>query len=186
MNTITQDLEKVHIFDLDRGDQSWRLDAACSRHPEPDIFFSPPRLAAHQDALELCKRCPVLLQCRDDAVECRVTDGIRGGLTADDIARLITNREDKPDFARIRAVLTGQPVPLTEPEKRAAVRIALMVGISWESWAAAFGIGYKSAARRRKRAERDLELLSQARLADEIAVADHLRAALAASTAVAA
>ncbi|MFB7677051.1 WhiB family transcriptional regulator [Kitasatospora purpeofusca] len=178
--------ELTHIIGIDRGDQHWRLEAVCAGHPDPDLWFAPPRLASHRQALAHCQRCPVRQDCLDDAVDCRATEGIRGGLTGEEINQLVLFRRDQPDWARIRAVLLGRRISLTEPEKRAMVRVAQMVGIPWEVWSPALGIGYKAAAKRRRRADRDLEIIPEHEREDESALAEELRVMVAASLAVAA
>ncbi|MFF2657324.1 WhiB family transcriptional regulator [Kitasatospora sp. NPDC058032] len=184
MNTI-RELELAHIIGLNRGNQHWRLKAACAAHPKPDAWFAPPRAAAHHQALALCRRCPVRRECLEDAVECHVTDGIRGGLTSEEIDSRIRFRLDSPNFARIRAVLLGQRIPLTDPEKRVTVRIAQMVGIPWEVWSPAMGIGYKAAFKRRQQADLELEVIPEHEREEESALADELRQMVAASMAVA-
>ncbi|MFC9331423.1 WhiB family transcriptional regulator [Kitasatospora sp. NPDC057015] len=186
MNTIIRELELVHIIGLDRGNQQWRQKALCAGHPQPDAWFAPPRFAAHHQALALCQRCPVRRECLEDAVECRVTEGIRGGLTSEEIGKRITFRQDRPDFARIRAVLLGQRIPLTDPEKRVTVRVAQMVGIPWEVWSPALGIGYKAALKRRRHADRELAIIPEHERGEESALADELRQMIADSMAVAA
>ncbi|MFF2954991.1 WhiB family transcriptional regulator [Kitasatospora sp. NPDC057965] len=186
MNATVRELELAHIIGLDRGDQQWRLKALCARHPQADAWFAPPRLAAHHQALATCQRCPVRQECLDDAVDCRSTEGIRGGLTGEEISLKITFRQDRPNFERIRTVLLGHRIPLTEAEKRAAVRIAQMVGISWEIWAPALGIGYKAAVKRRKRADQDLEVIPAHEREEESVLADQLRQAHTGPLAVAA
>ncbi|MGW2542612.1 WhiB family transcriptional regulator [Kitasatospora sp. NPDC001574] len=186
MNTNIHELDLAHTIGLARGNQHWRLRARCAKHPQPDNWFAPPRAAEHHQARALCQGCPVRRQCLEDAVECRITEGIRGGLTGGEIGRRITFRQDKPDFARVRAVLLGQRIPLTAPEKRATVRVAQMVGIPWDVWAPAIGIGYKAALKRRNEADKDLKVIPEYEREGECALADELRQTVTALMAVAA
>ncbi|GAA2119307.1 hypothetical protein GCM10009759_67260 [Kitasatospora saccharophila] len=175
---VVRQLEAMFVSGLARGSQYWRLKALCARDSQPDDWFAPPRVAGHHRALAVCGSCPVRSECQDDAIACRTTEGIRGGLTGEEIALLLTHRKDDRRFDQIKAVLQGELVPLTSPEKRAAVRIAQLVGIGWEVWAPAMGIGYKAAAKRRREADKQLTTIPKRDLVEEIALADELRAEL--------
>ena len=61
---------------IDRED--WVMLAAC-RHGDPDALFV--RGAAQRRAAEICSQCPVLMNCRADALDNRVEFGVWGGLT---------------------------------------------------------------------------------------------------------
>jgi hypothetical protein len=64
----------------------WRLDAACAGHPHPewfdcsDGFNERPdaRNARHEQALAVCRTCPVVQECAD-AVDPERDEGVRGG-----------------------------------------------------------------------------------------------------------
>lgn len=70
----------------ERGDRSthWRERAACL-HEDPELFFpignSGPTLAQIHAAKAVCRRCPVVQQCLDWAVEVGHVEGIWGGTT---------------------------------------------------------------------------------------------------------
>ncbi|MEU2159899.1 WhiB family transcriptional regulator [Streptomyces chengbuensis] len=65
---------------------NWRLDATCLGE-DPDLFFpigignSGPTLLQTAEAKAVCRRCPVVEQCLDWAVERGPVDGIWGGTT---------------------------------------------------------------------------------------------------------
>ncbi|MFJ4676919.1 WhiB family transcriptional regulator [Kitasatospora sp. NPDC088783] len=172
---VAQELEAAFVSGLTRGSQHWRLKALCAGDPQPDDWFAPPRIAAHRRALAICGSCPVRSECLDDAVACRTTEGIRGGVTGEEIGLRLTHREDQPRFDQIKAALLGALVPLTDAEKRAVVRIAELAGIGWEVWAPAMGIGYKAATRRRRNANSELATIPERDRTEEIALADELR-----------
>lgn len=52
--------------------------AKC-RDVDPDLLFV--RGAAQREAAVICRHCPVVLQCRADALDNRVEFGVWGGLT---------------------------------------------------------------------------------------------------------
>ena len=61
---------------FDRGE--WVTQAQC-RSGDPDALFV--RGAEQRKAAAVCRRCPVLLECRADALDDRVEFGVWGGLT---------------------------------------------------------------------------------------------------------
>lgn len=60
----------------DRGD--WVMQARC-RNGDPDALFV--RGAAQRRAAAICRQCPVVMQCRADALDNKVEFGVWGGLT---------------------------------------------------------------------------------------------------------
>ncbi|SDS61030.1 WhiB family transcriptional regulator [Corynebacterium timonense] len=61
---------------LDRGE--WVTHATC-RSGDPDALFV--RGAEQRKAAAICRRCPVLMECRADALDNKVEFGVWGGLT---------------------------------------------------------------------------------------------------------
>ncbi|AKK07244.1 Transcription factor WhiB [Corynebacterium mustelae] len=61
---------------IERGD--WVMQANC-RNGDPDALFV--RGAAQRRAAAICRQCPVLMQCRADALDNKVEFGVWGGLT---------------------------------------------------------------------------------------------------------
>jgi WhiB family transcriptional regulator, redox-sensing transcriptional regulator len=57
---------------------SWVSKARCSA-ADPDELFV--RGAAQQKAAVICRQCPVILECRADALDNRVEFGVWGGMT---------------------------------------------------------------------------------------------------------
>ncbi|MFI6039474.1 WhiB family transcriptional regulator [Streptomyces sp. NPDC051315] len=64
---------------------NWRELAAC-RSEDPELFFPVTEDGASlpqiERARQVCRRCPVLHECRAWALRCGETDGVWGGLTA--------------------------------------------------------------------------------------------------------
>ena len=67
----------------------WQLKAAC-RTADPDLFFHPEgergstRSNREAAAKDICAGCPVLVQCRQHALEVREPYGVWGGLSEDE------------------------------------------------------------------------------------------------------
>lgn len=61
---------------VERGE--WVTQAAC-RNGDPDALFV--RGAEQRRAAAICRHCPVLTECRADALDNRVEFGVWGGLT---------------------------------------------------------------------------------------------------------
>ncbi|WNM32039.1 WhiB family transcriptional regulator [Streptomyces sp. Li-HN-5-11] len=63
---------------------SWREMAAC-RFEDPELFFpvsyDGSSLLQVEQARQICRRCPVLHECRRWALRVGETDGVWGGLT---------------------------------------------------------------------------------------------------------
>jgi len=67
-------------------DMDWRSQAAC-RTEEPELFFpvgtSGPALVQTARATAVCRRCPVMIRCRDWALTTGQATGVWGGMTED-------------------------------------------------------------------------------------------------------
>ena len=61
---------------FERGE--WVTQAVC-RQGDPDALFV--RGAEQRKAAAICRRCPVLMECRADALDNKVEFGVWGGLT---------------------------------------------------------------------------------------------------------
>jgi WhiB family redox-sensing transcriptional regulator len=57
---------------------AWVTKASC-RETDPDELFV--RGAAQRKAVVICRHCPVILECRADALDNRVEFGVWGGMT---------------------------------------------------------------------------------------------------------
>lgn len=66
----------VDYASLERGE--WVMHAHC-RNGDPDALFV--RGAEQRRAASICEHCPVILQCRADALDNKVEFGVWGGLT---------------------------------------------------------------------------------------------------------
>ena len=64
-----------------------RTQAACANHPHTDWWLSSVK-ADRDRAIEVCRTCPLLAPCRQDAIRRRLTDAVRGGLTGSQLRRL--------------------------------------------------------------------------------------------------
>ncbi|MBB0244821.1 WhiB family transcriptional regulator [Streptomyces alkaliphilus] len=81
----------------------WHSEAAC-RRDEAGLFFAPSReptahrLSREQAAKAVCARCPVLLECREHALDQPEPYGVWGGLTAAE-RRVMLGRRRRRDAA---------------------------------------------------------------------------------------
>jgi WhiB family transcriptional regulator, redox-sensing transcriptional regulator len=77
----------------------WRFRAAC-RAEEPELFFpvgtSGPALVQTALAKAVCRRCPVMIQCRTWAMRTGQASGVWGGLSADE--RRAIRMRDRADL----------------------------------------------------------------------------------------
>ncbi|NJP48314.1 WhiB family transcriptional regulator [Actinacidiphila epipremni] len=66
---------------------AWQHDAAC-RDEDPELFFpvgnSGPALLKIEEAKTVCRRCPVIEQCRRWALDTAQDSGVWGGLSEDE------------------------------------------------------------------------------------------------------
>lgn len=74
-------------FALDFDERPWAAYAAC-RTADPDLFF-PGSDDAADEAVRICRGCPVIEECREWALDMRVRYGVWGGLTETDRRRLL-------------------------------------------------------------------------------------------------
>ncbi|MEU8682773.1 WhiB family transcriptional regulator [Streptomyces sp. NPDC048611] len=65
----------------------WRHDAVC-REEDPELFFpvgnTGPALLQIEEAKTVCRRCPVMGQCLQWALESRQDTGVWGGMSEDE------------------------------------------------------------------------------------------------------
>lgn len=76
----------IDLFELEP--EFWREGAACADRPEVDFFASPEAGEEVRRAKAICASCPVLDDCLAFAIETNQTDGIWGGHTSKERARL--------------------------------------------------------------------------------------------------
>ncbi|MBP3089405.1 WhiB family transcriptional regulator [Corynebacterium sp. sy017] len=74
----------------------WVLQAIC-RDGDPDALFV--RGAAQREAAALCRKCPVMMQCRSDALDNKVEFGVWGGLTERQRRAILRKNPDVTDWA---------------------------------------------------------------------------------------
>lgn len=77
---------------------SWRSKAACLGH-DTELFFpagcTGPAQEQAEQAVAICRQCPVITQCLDWAVTTGQDDGIWGGLTEDQRRALRRSRTQR-------------------------------------------------------------------------------------------
>lgn len=71
-----RDAQQGEYGNGDRND--WVMQASC-RNGDPDALFV--RGAEQRRAAAICRQCPVMIQCRADALDNKVEFGAWGGLT---------------------------------------------------------------------------------------------------------
>jgi WhiB family redox-sensing transcriptional regulator len=76
----------AQLFELDF--EHWREGSACRDVPDVSFFPAPDDLAATNLAKAVCESCPVVDECLSFAIETRQPDGIWGGFTPKERARL--------------------------------------------------------------------------------------------------
>lgn len=74
----------------------WITSAQC-RKGDPDALFVTG--AAQRRAKLICQRCPVMMQCRVDALDNKVEFGVWGGLTERERRALLRNNPDITSWA---------------------------------------------------------------------------------------
>lgn len=76
-------------------EESWQNNAAC-RLPTADLHFPSSSGDAAEPAKKVCRRCPVMLECQDWALETGQTTGVWGGLSENELkaARRRRGRSD--------------------------------------------------------------------------------------------
>lgn len=78
----------------------WQHSAACCGK-DSDVFFHPPRerglarAARTERAKQICRSCPVIVQCRQHALNVREPYGIWGGLDEDELRAAIRRRRSQ-------------------------------------------------------------------------------------------
>lgn len=115
---------RLQLADQDDG---WKAKGLCVDHPDPDLWFperlaevqGPPRFDEEnrirtQRAQAICRPCPVREECLRYAFTTRQTEGIWGGVTEQDRARvgypawqIPTAREDWVEAWRSRTFSVG-------------------------------------------------------------------------------
>lgn len=77
-----------YFFDTDLAVHSWREVAACNNRTDVSFFPMPDDLGAINEAKAVCEDCPVVDDCLQFAIETNQPDGIWGGLTVKERARV--------------------------------------------------------------------------------------------------
>lgn len=86
-----QPQDKVDTFE--RGE--WVTQAVC-RQGDPDALFV--RGAEQRKAAAICRNCPVLMECRADALDNKVEFGVWGGLTERQRRAVLRKNPDVTDW----------------------------------------------------------------------------------------
>ena len=77
-----------YFFDTDLAVHSWREVAACNNRTDVSFFPMPDDLVAINAAKAVCTACPVADECLQFAIETNQPDGIWGGMTSKERARI--------------------------------------------------------------------------------------------------
>lgn len=90
-------------------DPSWLHRAVC-RDEDRELFFPEGKTGVHllqiEEAKAVCRRCPVRGECLTWALENNFRDGVWGGLSEDERARLLRRR--RKDAAKAEAAALAQ------------------------------------------------------------------------------
>lgn len=81
----------------------WQYDGLC-RTVDPESFFSPesergaPKAEREEAAKALCRRCPVIVPCREHALAVQERYGVWGGMSQDERRAVMerASREQRP------------------------------------------------------------------------------------------
>ena len=96
---------------MNAAEHDWRRNAACTSH-HPELFFpigtAGPALAQLERARQICRSCPVRLECLEWAIDVGADDGIWGGLSEQERQSLRRRRRAG------RHTGTGLQVPVPE------------------------------------------------------------------------
>ncbi|APT89863.1 hypothetical protein CSPHI_00770 [Corynebacterium sphenisci DSM 44792] len=99
-----------------RDRQEWITHAKC-RDIDPDELFV--RGAAQRQAAVICRHCPVVLQCRADALDNRVEFGVWGGMTERQRRALLREHPEITSWADFYAAQHAQQARPAAPRRRA-------------------------------------------------------------------
>jgi WhiB family redox-sensing transcriptional regulator len=77
---------------MEYHEQEWREEALC-RQTDPELWFDIDRSEATRQAKAVCSRCPVVADCLAWALEVRLRIGTAGGLTVNERAKLLKERD---------------------------------------------------------------------------------------------
>lgn len=84
---MTAQTAQSALMFLDLDERPWAAYAAC-READPDLFFPGPDDDT-QDAVRICRGCPVLSDCREWALTTKVRYGIWGAMTERERRRIL-------------------------------------------------------------------------------------------------
>jgi len=86
------DILQGAIFQIRHKYYNWMDDAACAGMPIDTFFIPPGDRREAEKARVICRTCPVLLECKEFAIENRIVGGIYGGLTTAERRCIIRER----------------------------------------------------------------------------------------------
>ena len=98
-HTVCQPSEQVTSRESFNNRGDWVTQAHC-RDIDPEELFV--KGAAQRKAVAICRHCPVVLQCRADALDNRVEFGVWGGMTERQRLSLIHISEPTRRLSRSR------------------------------------------------------------------------------------
>jgi WhiB family redox-sensing transcriptional regulator len=79
---------------LASDDRGWMARAACANLQTAQFFPSDP--ASADEAIAVCRGCPVSAQCLDYALRHRIIDGVWGGTDGRTRTRMLGMRPNRP------------------------------------------------------------------------------------------
>ena len=119
----------------------WRADALCAQ-VDGDIFF-PPKNGSPGPAKMVCGQCPVIGECRLYALTNRLQDGVWGGLTPRERARVLSGKAKLPPVVPVKQPTIPvlylaklkpaepSPLPPAKPVRHAEPEHGTYQGHSW-------------------------------------------------------
>ena len=99
MSNNQESILKTYLKVLVDDDLHWQQDAVCAQ-VDPEIFFPEDKRDSRM-AKEICKTCPVRLDCLEYAVRNEEHMGVWGGLTAFERRKLRNRPVGRPRHERL-------------------------------------------------------------------------------------
>ncbi|WP_311489023.1 WhiB family transcriptional regulator [uncultured Corynebacterium sp.] len=93
---VRQTVKQLTTRESFKNRGEWITHAHC-RNVDPEELFV--KGAAQRKAVAICRHCPVVLQCRADALDNKVEFGVWGGMTERQRRALLRRRPDVTDWA---------------------------------------------------------------------------------------
>ena len=85
---------------------AWVADASCVNEPWPELFFDEENRDSVTQAKAICASCPVIMECRQKALDEGEPHGVWGGLTTEERYKL-KSRQRRANYNTRRRVKVG-------------------------------------------------------------------------------